>query len=79
MSDHGFASLALIPAMLTGAFCVVFAWVLSWLSTVVGLPAILGMSFISGFLGSLFAWSVWRRPREAALRASTAATSFKSK
>lgn len=52
-----------LPAVLTGAFCAVFAVGIDWLTNMLERGQILGLSFVSGFLGSLFASLVLRRRR----------------
>lgn len=47
--------LAILPAVLTGAFCVVFSMVVSAVAGAVDMVLFLGISFVSGFLGNLFA------------------------
>ena len=53
----------LIAAMLTGAFCAIFATGIDWLTDMLQRGQIFGISFASGFLGSLFASLVLRRGR----------------
>ncbi len=48
-------------AVLTGMFCTVFSLFISWFSAVFGVGQIIGISFISGFIGSLFGQTVTRR------------------
>ena len=50
--------LALLPAALTGAFCVVFSIVVSALVGALDVAVLLIVSFASGFLGNLFAQAV---------------------
>ncbi|WP_141246510.1 hypothetical protein [Actibacterium ureilyticum] len=53
----------LMGAVLTGLFCAVFAIVVQMLTSMLGLGQVAGVSFVSGFLGSLFAQTVlgqWR-------------------
>ena len=45
----------LIPAILTGAFCSVFAITVDAILDMVGMYAVAGIAATSGFLGSLFA------------------------
>ncbi|MHA6323599.1 hypothetical protein [Roseivivax sp. CAU 1753] len=52
--------LALLPAALTGAFCVIFSIVVSVLAGVLDMGIFLIVTFISGFLGNLFAQAVTR-------------------
>ncbi|SIS92329.1 hypothetical protein SAMN05421759_106159 [Roseivivax lentus] len=47
--------LALLPAVLTGVFCVFFSIVVSALASALDMIVFLGVSFVSGFLGNLFA------------------------
>ncbi len=52
-------------AVLTGAFCIVFALVVDVVTDALSLLPVIGLSFVSGFLGSLFASTVLRRtPRQ---------------
>jgi hypothetical protein len=55
----------LTTAALTGAFCAVFAVGIDWVSEMLERPQIFGVSFVSGFLGSLFAQTIMGRWREA--------------
>ncbi|QFS82800.1 hypothetical protein FIU97_08305 [Roseivivax sp. THAF40] len=50
--------LALLPAVLTGAFCVIFSIVVNALAGALDMALFLGVSFVSGFLGNLFAQAV---------------------
>lgn len=45
----------LISAGLTGLFCAVFAVFVQTATNMLGIGQVAGVSFISGFLGSLFA------------------------
>ena len=51
----------LAPAFLTGAFCAAFAVGIDWLTDMLDRGQLFGISFVSGFLGSLFATLVMRR------------------
>ena len=56
-------------AALTGLFCTVFAIFMSWATMYFGLGQIVGISFVSGFLGSLFSNFIvkpWRARRSEA-------------
>lgn len=53
--------IALIPAMLTGLFCAVFALVANAVLSMTGMWAGIGLAFISGFCGSMFAHYVLRK------------------
>ncbi|WP_370228862.1 hypothetical protein [Cognatishimia sp.] len=52
---------ALLPACTTGAFCAVFALVISSLAPMLGTTQVLATSFASGFLGSLVAQLILRK------------------
>jgi hypothetical protein len=52
---------ALLPACTTGAFCAVFALVISSIAPMLGTTQILATSFVSGFLGSLVARLIIRK------------------
>ena len=54
----------LVSAVLTGAFCAVFAVAIDWITDMLDRRQVIGLSFTSGFLGSLFAQIVLRRWRE---------------
>lgn len=51
----------LYAAILTGTFCAVFAVGVDWLTEMLGRGQMFGISFVSGFLGSIFAQSVLSR------------------
>ncbi|MEO1454399.1 MAG: hypothetical protein AAFV31_11295 [Pseudomonadota bacterium] len=54
----------LMSAALTGAFCAAFAVGIDYLTDMLERNQVVGVSFASGFLGSLFAQTVlggWRR------------------
>jgi uncharacterized membrane protein YjjB (DUF3815 family) len=51
----------LISAGMTGAFCAVFAFVISNIAPMLGVGAVLTTSFVSGFLGSIFARLVLKK------------------
>lgn len=55
---------ALISAVLTGVFCAFFALGIDWLTDMLEQGHVLALSFVSGFLGSLFASVVLMRGRE---------------
>lgn len=50
----------LVQAALTGAFCVVFAFVVDAATNALSVGALLALSFASGFLGSLLAQTLLR-------------------
>ncbi len=56
----------LLSAVLTGIFCACFAVGIDWLTDMLQRGQIIGISFVSGFLGSLFASTVLRqwKPKE---------------
>lgn len=54
----------LLSASLTGAFCSGFALVIDYATDMLGQGQIVIFSFISGFLGSVFAQTVLGRHRE---------------
>ena len=54
----------LLPAVLTGIFCAFFALGVSWLTEMLERGQVFGISFVSGFLGSVFASVVLQRGRE---------------
>ena len=54
----------LLTAMLTGVFCAAFAVFIDWATDMLMQNQVIAISFVSGFLGSLFAQTVlgrWRR------------------
>jgi uncharacterized protein YbjQ (UPF0145 family) len=51
---------ALTSASATGGFCAVFAWGLSEVAPMLTMAQLLGASFVSGFLGNLFARAVMK-------------------
>ena len=51
----------LLTALLTGAFCAVFAVFVSYVTSLFAIFGVIGISFISGFLGSVFAQGVLKR------------------
>ncbi|MEL7152093.1 MAG: hypothetical protein AAGK71_15245 [Pseudomonadota bacterium] len=53
----------LLSAALTGLFCACFAVGVDWLTDMLARGQLIGVSFASGFLGSLFASLVMRRGR----------------
>lgn len=57
------ARLALVPALLTGVFCAAFAVGVDVLVGMKGLVTVVGISFVSGFLGNCFAQIVTGRSR----------------
>lgn len=54
----------LLTAVLTGVFCAVFAVGIDWLTDMLERNQVVGISFVSGFLGSLFAQTVLGRWQE---------------
>ena len=54
----------LLTATLTGAFCGLFAVGIDWATDMLDRTHVIVISFISGFLGSLFAQTVLSRWRE---------------
>lgn len=65
MSDSRWLRPLLMTAVLTGVFCMGFALFVEWLTETLALGQVVGISFVSGFLGSIFAQTVVRRWREA--------------
>ncbi len=53
--------LLLLPALLTGVFCAGFAMVVDVVLGMRGLATVVGISFVSGFLGNCFAQIVLGR------------------
>ena len=51
----------LLPAILTGMFCGAFAMGIDFLTDMLARQQVLVISFISGFLGSIFASVVLKR------------------
>ncbi len=51
----------LLSAVLTGIFCACFAVGIDWLTDMLESGQVAGISFASGFLGSLFASTVLRQ------------------
>jgi hypothetical protein len=51
----------LFTAILTGVFCSGFAVFIDWATDMLEQGQIIGISFVSGFLGSLFAQTVLRQ------------------
>ena len=54
---------ALLQAALTGVFCIGFALVVDLVTEALPLMQVMLLSFVSGFLGSLFAQTVLRGRR----------------
>lgn len=54
----------LVSAILTGIFCACFAAGVDWLTDMLRRGQVVGISFFSGFLGSLFASLVMFRRRK---------------
>jgi hypothetical protein len=54
----------LLSALLTGLFCAGFAVGIDWLTDMLQRGQVIGISFVSGFCGSLFASTVLGRWRE---------------
>ena len=55
------SKLLLLPALLTGVFCAGFALAVDVVVGMKGLATVIGISFISGFLGNCFAQIVTGR------------------
>lgn len=53
----------LISAALTGLFCAIFAVFVQAATSMLGVGQVAGISFVSGFLGSLFARFVLGREK----------------
>ena len=53
-----------LTAALTGAFCSVFAVAIDWATDMLRTGQVVGISFASGFFGSLFAQTVLSNWRE---------------
>lgn len=51
---------ALVSAALTGLFCMGFTVLVGWLTMALSMAALVVLSFVSGFCGSLFARLVLR-------------------
>lgn len=51
----------LLSALLTGIFCSFFAVGVDWLTDMLARGQVIAVSFVSGFLGSLFASTVLRQ------------------
>ena len=54
----------LLTAALTGVFCSGFAFVIDWATDMLATGHVISISFLSGFLGSIFAQTVIGRGRE---------------
>lgn len=54
---------AVLPAALTGVFCAGFSVFVSTFAPMLGFGTVVGVSFVSGFLGSLFATFVMGKKR----------------
>ena len=57
----------LMTAVLTGVFCAIFAVAIDWITDMLDRREVIGLSFTSGFLGSLFAQAVlgrWRAQKK---------------
>lgn len=54
----------LLTAVLTGVFCSIFAVFIDWATDMLMRNQIIAISFVSGFLGSLFAQTVLGRWKE---------------
>ena len=55
----------LLTASLTGVFCAGFAVFVDWATDMLAQGQVIGISFVSGFFGSLFAQTVlgrWKSP-----------------
>ncbi|WP_168797945.1 hypothetical protein [Pacificoceanicola onchidii] len=55
------ARAVLMTSVLTGVFCALFSVVVGALSMALSPPVLIGLSFVSGFCGSLFAQLVMKR------------------
>ncbi|MCE0504628.1 MULTISPECIES: hypothetical protein [unclassified Roseivivax] len=55
---------ALLPAFLTGVFCLGFSVVVNAVAGALDLGVFLGISFLSGFLGNIFAQLVTGRRKK---------------
>lgn len=53
--------MTLARAALTGTFCAVFTVGVDLVTNVLSMATLIGLSFVSGFLGSLFAQVVLKR------------------
>ena len=53
----------LMTAVMTGVFCAGFAVFIDWATDMLEQGQVIGLSFVSGFLGSLFAQTVLGRWR----------------
>ncbi len=51
---------ALLPALLTGTFCAGFATLIDVITDALTMLMVIGLAFVSGFLGSLFARLILR-------------------
>ena len=54
----------LVPAVLTGAFCAVFALAVDAVVSMVSTFAVAGLAAVSGFFGSIFARAVLGKGRD---------------
>ena len=54
----------ILSACLTGIFCAGFATVVDLLADMLSRPSVMAISFISGFLGSIFAQTVLKSFRK---------------
>lgn len=54
----------LLTALLTGVFCACFAVFIDWITDMLERNQVILISFVSGFLGSLFASTVLRQWNE---------------
>ena len=54
----------LLSAVLTGVFCAAFAVFIDWATDMLEQNQVIAVSFVSGFLGSIFAQTVLSRWRE---------------
>ncbi|MDA7428831.1 hypothetical protein PGB28_10195 [Primorskyibacter aestuariivivens] len=57
-------NLLILPAIMTGVFCAVFAMLVGFITEALTMSMVLGVSFVSGFLGNLFAQWVTGKSNE---------------
>ena len=48
-------NLLILPAIMTGVFCAIFATLVGFVTEALTMWMVLGVPFVSGFLGNLFA------------------------
>lgn len=54
-------SAVLLTSVITGVFCALFAVVIDAVTDALGVWAVIGLAFLSGFSGSLFAQVILKR------------------